>query len=184
MSGVEDFESSDDLYDAIGAILHEVSVEKSEDDIKDLCEQLLCLMKPQDSTKKNSQKVLDAPINLAQMAANLQNNSHDVTSIWVINRDDNLVCIVPSSTFRILEITVSLIWAVPLVPHHSRVESRFEEIGKGTKEIGPEAGQAPRRTESGADARAIADGHRIASGQQKGQSNGSERFKSIDGHSH
>lgn len=93
MSGVEDFESSDDLYDAIGAILHEVSVEKSENDIKDLCEQLLCLMKPQDTTKKSSQKVLDAPINLAQMAANLQNNSHDVSSIWVINRDDNLVCI-------------------------------------------------------------------------------------------
>lgn len=91
VSGVEDFESSDDLYDAIGAILHEVSAEKSENDIKDLCEQLLCLMKPQDSTNKHSQKVLDAPINLAQMAANLQNNSHDVSSIWVINRDDNLV---------------------------------------------------------------------------------------------
>lgn len=91
VSGVEDFESSDDLYDAIGAILHEVSVEKSENDIKDLCEQLLCLMKPQDSIKKHSQKVLDAPINLAQMAANLQHNSHDVSSIWVINRDDNLV---------------------------------------------------------------------------------------------
>lgn len=92
VSGVEDFESSDDLYDAIGAILHEVSVEKSENDIKDLCEQLLCLMKPQDSTKKGAQKVLDAPINLAQMAANLQINAHDVSSIWVINRDDNLVC--------------------------------------------------------------------------------------------
>lgn len=100
VSGVEDFESSDDLYDAIGAILHEVSTEKSENDIKDLCEQLLCMMKPQDSTKKNSQKVLDAPINLAQMAANLQINSHDVSSIWVINRDDNLVCTIHSYSHR------------------------------------------------------------------------------------
>lgn len=33
-SGMEDFESSDDLYDAIGAILHEVAEEKSEDDIR------------------------------------------------------------------------------------------------------------------------------------------------------
>lgn len=33
-SGMDDFESSEDLYDAIGAILHEVSEEKSENDIK------------------------------------------------------------------------------------------------------------------------------------------------------
>lgn len=132
VSGVEDFESSDDLYDAIGAILHEVSAEKSENDIKDLCEQLLCLMKPQDSTKKHSQKVLDAPINLAQMAANLQNNSHDVSSIWVINRDDNLVKY--NVQFQIMKIIVQLLIGLP------RVESRFEEIGKGTKEIGSEAG--------------------------------------------
>lgn len=33
-SGMDDFESSDDLYDAIGAILHEVSGEKSENDIR------------------------------------------------------------------------------------------------------------------------------------------------------
>lgn len=75
---MEDFESSDDLYDAIGAILHEVSVEKSENEIKDLCEQLLYLMKPQSSTTKKSQKVLDAPVHLAQMAADLQKNSQDV----------------------------------------------------------------------------------------------------------
>lgn len=33
-SGMDDFESSDDLYEAIGAILHEVSDEKSENDIR------------------------------------------------------------------------------------------------------------------------------------------------------
>lgn len=33
-SGMEDFESSDDLYDAIGDILHEVANEKSENDIR------------------------------------------------------------------------------------------------------------------------------------------------------
>lgn len=33
-SGMDDFESSEDLYDAIGAILHEVAVQKSENDIK------------------------------------------------------------------------------------------------------------------------------------------------------
>lgn len=47
-------------------------------------------MKPQDFKKQGLQKVLDAPVNLAQMAANLQNNQEDISSIWVVNRDDNL----------------------------------------------------------------------------------------------
>lgn len=32
--GAEDFESGDDLYEAIGAILHEIAAEKAEDDIR------------------------------------------------------------------------------------------------------------------------------------------------------
>lgn len=32
--GIDDFESSDDLYEAIGEILNEVSLDKSEDDIR------------------------------------------------------------------------------------------------------------------------------------------------------
>lgn len=31
---VDDFETGDDLYDAIGAILHEVAIDKDEDDIR------------------------------------------------------------------------------------------------------------------------------------------------------
>lgn len=33
-SGADDFENSEDLYEAIGEILHEVSSNKSDDDIK------------------------------------------------------------------------------------------------------------------------------------------------------
>lgn len=50
------------------------------------------MMKPTDQKKAGLQKVLDAPINLAEMAANAETYSTDVSSIWVINRDDNLVC--------------------------------------------------------------------------------------------
>lgn len=57
---------------------------------RDLCEQLLCLMKPSDQKRSGTQKVLDAPVNLAEMAAN-NATVEDVSSIWVINRDDNLV---------------------------------------------------------------------------------------------
>lgn len=56
-----------------------------------MCEQLLCMMKPSEQKKSGAQKVLDAPINIAEMAANAQICSTDVSSIWVINRDDNLV---------------------------------------------------------------------------------------------
>lgn len=48
-------------------------------------------MKPSDQKKSGLQKVLDAPINLADLAATTQNTMEDVSSIWVINRDDNLV---------------------------------------------------------------------------------------------
>lgn len=92
-SGVDDFESSDDLYEAIGAILHEISIEKSETQIKDLCEQMLCLMKPTTTTKKGLQKVLDAPIDLAKKAEELCTDVNNTSSIWVVNKGDNLVCI-------------------------------------------------------------------------------------------
>lgn len=32
--GADDFEDSDEVYEAIGAVLHEVSTDKSEDEIK------------------------------------------------------------------------------------------------------------------------------------------------------
>lgn len=86
----DDFENGDDLYDAIGAILHEIAAEKAEDDIRDLCEQFLYIMKPQDQQRQGIHKVLDEPVNLGQMAANLEGVQEDVSSIWVVSRDDNL----------------------------------------------------------------------------------------------
>lgn len=91
--GADDFESGDDLYDAIGDLLHEIASEKEEDDIRDLCEQFLCIMKPMNNTQSGEHKVLDAPVNLGQMAANLETTQQDITSIWVVNRDDGLVSI-------------------------------------------------------------------------------------------
>lgn len=89
--GADDFESGDDLYDAIGDLLHEIAVEKEEDDIRDLCEQFLCIMKPKNNSQSGEHKVLDAPVNLGQMAANLETTQQDITSIWVVSRDDGLV---------------------------------------------------------------------------------------------
>lgn len=38
-------------------------------------------------------KVLSAPIHLGSMAANLENNVDDMKSIWMMQRDENLVSI-------------------------------------------------------------------------------------------
>jgi len=38
-----------------------------------------------------SAKVLNAPVHLATMAANLENNIEEIKSIWVMSRDDGLV---------------------------------------------------------------------------------------------
>lgn len=40
-NGADDFEDSEEVYEAIGALLHEVSQEKTEDDVKEICERLM-----------------------------------------------------------------------------------------------------------------------------------------------
>ncbi|PSN29328.1 ATP-binding cassette sub-family F member 3 [Blattella germanica] len=75
-SGADDFEDSGEVYEAIGAVLHEVAEGKSELDISTL--------------NSGSAKVLNAPVHLATMAANLENNIDDIKSIWVMSRDDGL----------------------------------------------------------------------------------------------
>lgn len=61
-------------------------------------------MRPSDQKKASVQKVLDAPINLAEMAANAETTSTDVSSIWVVNRDDNLVGSIDNFIFTIITV--------------------------------------------------------------------------------
>ncbi|RZC36649.1 ATP-binding cassette sub-family F member 3 [Asbolus verrucosus] len=91
-NGADDFQDSEEVYDAIGEVLQEVSSDKTEDDIRNICNELLNMMKPDksSSTKNGPTKVLNAPIHLASMAANLENNVNDIKSIWVMQRDDTL----------------------------------------------------------------------------------------------
>lgn len=44
-SSIEDFETVDDLYDAVGDILHEAAENEKEDDIKDICNGIIKLIK-------------------------------------------------------------------------------------------------------------------------------------------
>lgn len=90
-NGVDDFESSDEVFEAVGEVLQEVSKDKTESDIRDICENLLNMLKPDhvNGTTQNSARILNAPVHLASMAARLENNT-EVKSIWLMQRDESL----------------------------------------------------------------------------------------------
>lgn len=94
-NGADEFEDGDEIYEAIGEVLHEISQDKTENDVKDICERLLGILKPGKLGIPNGNaphKVLGAPVHLGSMAANLENNVEEMKSIWVVTRDDTLVC--------------------------------------------------------------------------------------------
>ncbi|XP_050311079.1 ATP-binding cassette sub-family F member 3 [Anthonomus grandis grandis] len=91
-NSADEFEDSEEIYDAIGAVLHEVSSDKTEEDIKSVCDDLLKMLRPDKDAKSNggSLKILDGPIHLGSMAENQENNVEEIKSIWVQARDDSL----------------------------------------------------------------------------------------------
>ena len=67
-SSSDDFESGDEVFEAVGGILQEVDASKEEDEIKDLCHKLIGLMKPTSANGDSggggggANRVLDAPV--------------------------------------------------------------------------------------------------------------------------
>lgn len=93
LSSVEDFETSEEIYEAVGEILHEVAGDRTEDDIRLLCTRFHSILKPEnEKINSKNRKILDAPVLLGQMAANLVDTDvENMTSIWVQQRNDSLV---------------------------------------------------------------------------------------------
>ncbi|KAK5644777.1 hypothetical protein RI129_006077 [Pyrocoelia pectoralis] len=89
-NGADEFQDTEDVYEAIGEVLQE-SADKTEAEIKNICTKLLKILNPNNAAAhKVPTRVLNAPIHLASMAANLENNVTDIKSIWVMQRDDSL----------------------------------------------------------------------------------------------
>lgn len=91
-NGIEDFHDSEDIFEAIGEVLQEIA-NKTESDIRGICSKLLHFMRPHsnDNAIRNGHtKILDAPVHLASMAADLEDNDMEIKSIWVNSRDDSL----------------------------------------------------------------------------------------------
>lgn len=59
---------------------------------RDICTQLLKILNPNNTIATNGPaRVLNAPVHLGSMAANLESSVEDIKSIWVMQRDDSLV---------------------------------------------------------------------------------------------
>lgn len=92
-SSADDFEDSGEIFDAVGEVLQEVANDKSEDDIKDICQKLWGIMKPgsnDSNVAKKENRVLEAPVHLKSLSDNTDTDIGEIKSIWVTQRDDNL----------------------------------------------------------------------------------------------
>ncbi|XP_011208050.1 ATP-binding cassette sub-family F member 3 [Bactrocera neohumeralis] len=82
---LEDFESCDDIYEAVGDILQSIDTGKSEENIRDLCDEFFNIIKK--NTKNEVRKVLNAPVNIAAMAKEMENVDKNMQSIWLTTKD-------------------------------------------------------------------------------------------------
>ncbi|KAK3705518.1 hypothetical protein RRG08_041392 [Elysia crispata] len=91
--GHEDFETSDDLFDAIGVMLQQADESKTEDDIKEICDRLFSLLHQTSNGSSGGvnghNKVLDAPLQMSKMAEGMV--QQEDTSIWLVKRDNSSV---------------------------------------------------------------------------------------------
>ncbi|EFN80092.1 ATP-binding cassette sub-family F member 3 isoform X1 [Harpegnathos saltator] len=92
-SSKDDFEDGDEVYEAIGEVLHEVA-DKPEIEVRQICVKLLELLKGStnedniERRKNGVNKVLNAPVHLGALAATLEAQVEQIKSIWVTTRDD------------------------------------------------------------------------------------------------
>ncbi|XP_020291422.1 ATP-binding cassette sub-family F member 3 isoform X1 [Pseudomyrmex gracilis] len=94
-SSKDDFEDGDEIYEAIGQVLHEVA-DKSENEVRQICVKLLEILKGSSNNddinrrKNGVNKVLNAPVHLGSLAATLEAQVEQIKSIWVTTRDDGM----------------------------------------------------------------------------------------------
>jgi len=92
----DDFENTEDLYEAIGEVLHELEEDKTEDDIRDICAQIMNLLKPDSGSEKATNghlRMLDSSVHLGQLASaqvDADGGGGDADSIWLKTGDEEL----------------------------------------------------------------------------------------------
>ncbi|KAK2179244.1 hypothetical protein NP493_503g01030 [Ridgeia piscesae] len=89
--GLDDFDTVEDLHEAIGNVLVELDPDKTQDDVLEICDRLFCIMKQTDSgiDKNGHMKILTAPVHLGSLAENLDETCEEHSSIWLDRRKNN-----------------------------------------------------------------------------------------------
>lgn len=89
-NGVEDFKSSCDVYEALGEIFHDVSTEKTEQDIRSICQKIFINILPNGGEEFTEKKILDAPVQLGRMGNEYDDSLKANQSIWLMTKTDTL----------------------------------------------------------------------------------------------
>ncbi|XP_054452250.1 ATP-binding cassette sub-family F member 3 [Anoplopoma fimbria] len=85
-----DFEDGEEVYEAVGGVLQEVSADsKNEDDVRDICLQMFNTLKLNNHHGTQRQVLLDAPVQLSQISADSVCAAEDVQGIWMMKRGQN-----------------------------------------------------------------------------------------------
>lgn len=89
-NGADEFENREDVFEAVGELLQEIS-QKSDESMMEVCETILQMLRPNKNGVVNNgtRKVLDAPIHLASLTSAI-NDITEHKSIWMHTRDDSL----------------------------------------------------------------------------------------------
>jgi len=93
-TSADEFETDEDVFEAIGEMLQDVDTDKEEDEIRKICSKIFRLLKPdhkgeEKSTHNGLHKMLNAPVQLGELVSeNTAVSIDDPNSIWMKNSDD------------------------------------------------------------------------------------------------
>ncbi|XP_028320208.1 ATP-binding cassette sub-family F member 3 [Gouania willdenowi] len=87
--GRTDFEDGDEVFEAVGGVLQEVSEDRqNEEGVRNICIQMFNTLRvSRDGSQK--QVLLDAPVQLSQISADTGPQTTDVEGIWMMKRSQN-----------------------------------------------------------------------------------------------
>lgn len=83
-TSAEDFEDAEELYDAVGGVLHEATENEDEDEIKEICNGIMNLIKGgEEKPQVNGKRILDAPVHIGDRAKKDDEQQVEQNSIWM-----------------------------------------------------------------------------------------------------
>lgn len=88
-NALDDLENDEDVYEAVGEVLHELESDKTVAEIKQVCNRILFILKPNFEKKVNGvRKMLNAPVQLGQLASDQgAQDEKESNSIWLNTLD-------------------------------------------------------------------------------------------------